>query len=208
MAKRAVLNLSLGVLLVASGLISVLAQSGAGQDDPVDPRAQSAEYARQLSSFDPMERQTGAEGLARLAAVDQKKLVSGYALQEKNKKVKLALNWALYRMGKSEALFEVVRDLDTARRDQATDYLTHLESPQPLYLFLPQDTTSSKAKERLLEVLGKIGDAETLDQIKPFTDSFDPKLSQAAQFATNQIQHRLDLPATDQKARPRVVGRP
>jgi hypothetical protein len=178
------------------------------QDNAMDLRAQSAEYARQLSSFDPLERQAGAEGLARLVAVDQRKLVAGYALQEKNKKVRLALYWALYRLGKSEALFEVVRDLDSGRHDQAADYLIHLESPQPLYLFLPQDTTSSKLRARLLEVLGQIGDAETLNQIKPFTDSFDPSVSQAAQFASNQIQHRLDQPQGGVKARPRVVGKP
>jgi len=208
MQYRTLLKPCLCVLLVLSAALVATAQAPAAQDDPADTRVQSAEYARQLSSFDPMERQAGAEGLARLAAVDQKKLVAGYALQEKNKKVKLALNWALYRMGKSETLFEVVRDLDSTRHDQAAEYLTHLDSPQPLYLFLPQDTTSSKMKERLLEILGQIGDAETLVQIKPFTDSFDPKLSQAAQFASNQIQHRLDQPSTDMKSRPRVVGRP
>jgi HEAT repeat protein len=196
------------VLVVMAFAVTLTCPTTRAQDDAPDIRAQSAQYARQLSSFDPLERQAGAEGLARLVAVDQRKLVVGYAREEKNKKVRLALYWALYRLGKSEALFEVVRDLDSARHDQAADYLTHLESPQPLYLFLPQDTTSSKVKARLLEVLGQIGDAETLTQIKPFTDSFDPKVSQAAQFASNQIQHRLDQPQTDVKVRPRVVGKP
>ena len=171
-----------------------------------EPRADSSEYARQLSSFDPLVRQAGAEGLARLVALDQKKLVEGYLLEEKVKRVRLALNWALYRMGKSETLFQIVRDLDSPRHDQAADYLTHLESPQPLYVLLPQDNTPAKVRVRLLEVLGQIGDAETLKQIKPFTESFDPKISQAAQFASNQIQHRVDEPQSAVKTRPRVVG--
>jgi HEAT repeat protein len=176
------------------------------QEESSDTRALSAQYAKQLSSFDPLARREAAEGLARLVALDQKKLVEGYLLEEKDKRVRLALNWALYRMSKSEALFQIVRDLDSPRHDQAAGYLTHLESPQPLYLFLPQDNTPAKVKIRLLEVLGQIGDAETLNQIKPFTESFDPKISQAAQFATNQIQHRLSEPQPAVKTRPRVVG--
>jgi HEAT repeat protein len=176
------------------------------QDESTDTRALSAQYAKELSSFDPLARQTAAEGLARLVALDQKKLVEGYLLEEKDKRVRLALNWALYRMGKSETLFQIVRDLDSPRHDQAAGYLARLESPEPLYVFLPQDNTPAKVKMRLLEVLGQIGNAETLDQIKPFTESFDPKISQAAQFATNQIQHRLDQPQPAVKTRPRVVG--
>ena len=192
-------GLLLSVHLTVSARVSLL------QDES---RADSSQYARQLSSIDPLIRQAGAEGLARLVALDQKKLVEGYLLEEKDKRVRLALNWALYRMGKSETLFQIVRDLDSPRHDQAADYLTHLESPQPLYIFLPQDNTPAKTKVRLLEVLGQIGDAETLKQIKPFTESFDPKTSQAAQFATNQIQHRLDEPKPAVKTRPRIVGRP
>ena len=196
---------TIAILLVATW--GSLAQSQlSAPDESTDTRALSAQYAKQLSSFDPRARQEGAEGLARLVALDQKKLVEGYLLEEKDKRVRLALNWAVYRMGKSEALFQIVRDLDSPRHEQAASYLTHLESPQPLYLFLPQDNTPAKVKIRLLEVLGQIGNAETLNQIKPFTESFDPKISQAAQFATNQIQHRLSEPQPAVKTRPRVVG--
>jgi HEAT repeat protein len=196
---------AIAILLVATCGAMALAQSSA-QDESTDTRALSAQYAKQLSSFDPLARQAAAEGLARLVALDQKKLVEGYLLEEKDKRVRLALNWALYRMAKSETLFQIVRDLDSPRHDQAAGYLTRLESPEPLYVFLPQDNTPAKVKIRLLEVLGQIGDAETLNQIKPFTESFDPKISQAAQFATNQIQHRLSEPQPAVKTRPRVVG--
>ncbi len=193
------------IVLLFTFALAVNAQTSA-KDESSDTRALSAQYARQLSSFDPLARQEAAEGLARLVALDQKKLVESYLLEEKDKRVRLALNWAVYRMGKSEALFQIVRDLDSPRHDQAAGYLTHLERPQPLYLFLPQDNTPAKVKIRLLEVLGRIGDTETLNQIKPFTESFDPKISQAAQFATNQIQHRLSEPQPAVKTRPRVVG--
>src|ERR1041384_4124045 len=78
-------------------------------------------------------RQRSAEALARLAATDQRKLVEGYRLQEKNKDVRLALDWALYRMGRSEALYRIVDELDSGRQGQAIDYLSGLESPDLLY---------------------------------------------------------------------------
>src|SRR6185437_5946369 len=104
--------------------------------DGVDARSNPAEFAKQLGSSDPLLRQRCAEALARLAATDQLKLVEGYQLQETNKEVRLALDWALYRMGKAEALYRVVDDLDSGRQEQAVRYLAELESPDVLYPFL------------------------------------------------------------------------
>jgi len=83
--------------------------------DGVDARSNPAEFTKQLSSPDSNVRQRSAEALARLAATSERKLVEGYQLQEKNKEVRLALDWALYRMGRSEALYRIVRDLDSGR---------------------------------------------------------------------------------------------
>jgi HEAT repeat protein len=200
------LFISIIVALVAAGYAaSGYAQSRAG-DDASDSAASSAQFARQLSSSDPLTRQSAAEALARLAAVEQKKLVEGYVLEEKDKRVRLALSWALYRMGKSMMLFPIVRDLDSSRHDQAAGYLAQLESPEPLYPFLRQENMTAKVTARLLEVLGRVGDAETLTQIKPLAGSFDPRVSEAAQSATNMIQHRLDQPQQPVQTRPRVTG--
>jgi len=183
-----------------------LAQSSSStSDEASDVRAEGAQYARQLSSSAPFARQTAAEGLARLADVEQKKMVEGYLLQEKEKRVRLALNWALYRMGKAETLFQVVRDLDSGRHDQALEYLTQLDSPDPLYLFLIQDNTPLKVKLHIVEVLGDLGNAETVEKIKPFVDHYDPGVSAAAKTALAQIEHRLADSKTEGQTRPRVV---
>jgi len=183
-----------------------LAQSSSStSDEAPDVRAEGVQYARQLSSSAPFARQTAAEGLARLAAVEQKKIVEGYLLQEKEKRVRLALNWALYRMGKAETLFQVVRDLDSGRHDQALEYLTQLDSPDPLYLFLIQDNTPLKVKLHIVEVLGDLGNAETVEKIKPFVDHYDPGVSAAAKTALTQIEHRLADPKAEVQTRPRVV---
>jgi hypothetical protein len=70
---------------------------------------------RRLINRDAVERQRAAEELARLADPEPRNLVEGYRLQEKNARVRLALDWALYRMGKTEALFGVVQSLDSSR---------------------------------------------------------------------------------------------
>src|SRR3977135_3889295 len=114
------MNIGLRILafcLVSTLSLAVKAQSSAPDDGAT--QVDSAQYARRLSSSNAQTRQGAAEALGRLAAVEQKKLIEGYVLQEKDKRVRLALNWALYRMGKSQTLFAIVRDLDSSRRDQA-----------------------------------------------------------------------------------------
>ena len=102
------LRLAIGMLLLAMPF-TVSGQSGTLPQDGVDARVDSAQLAGQLGHVDPLVRQRAAEALAQLAAGDQKKVVEGYHLQEKNKEVRLALDWALYRMGKTETLFRIVR---------------------------------------------------------------------------------------------------
>src|SRR5215210_433522 len=123
-------------LIVIVLFVAVSAQAQQSPIDGVDARSNPAEVAKQLGSPDAHVRQRSAEALARLAATDQRKLVQGYQLQEKNREVRLALDWALYRMGRAEALYRIIDDLDSGRQDQAIGYLSELESPDVLYPFL------------------------------------------------------------------------
>ncbi|HEY0544927.1 MAG TPA: hypothetical protein VGC91_05975 [Pyrinomonadaceae bacterium] len=168
--------------------------------------AASAAAVRQLSDRDPLVRQRAAEVLAELSAVEQQRLVEGYRLQEKNDRVKLALDWALYRMGKRDALFGVMSGLRSdSRRAQAVGYLSQLPGAQPLLGFF--DHADNKTLVGLLEVMAKIGDAETLEFIKPHLSSLDPKVADAARFATREINARLAEPQPDTLTRPRQVGK-
>lgn len=179
----------LGLLLVLCTL-NVTAQT--------DPAATAA---KQLASRDADVRQKAAEELARLEATDQRRLIEGYRLQEKNSRVKLALDWALYRFGRKESLFPVVSALDTSRDEQALSYLNTLSDPEPLYLFLERMNGNTQVK--LLTVLAKIGDAGTLDKIQPYLKSFDPKIAAAARIAVQEIEQRLGQPPVDKSSRPR-----
>lgn len=201
-----ILWLAIGVFLLAVPF-TALGQTGTLPQDGVDARADSAEFAGQLGHVDPLVRQRAAEALARLAAGDQKKLVEGYHLQEKNKEVRLALDWALYRMGKAETLFRIVRELSSSRHDQSVGYLKQLDNANLLYLFLKQNRNSAKITVGLLEALAQLGDGETLEMIKPLRDSFTPGVAEAAEVAIEQIESRIAQTETTAPSRPRSVGK-
>lgn len=197
------------ITAVALTAISVLPIVNAlAREDERSDQPDSAVFAKQLASTDPAVRQKAAEELARLVALDQKKLVEGYLLQEKDKRVRLALSWALYRMGKSALLFQVVRDLDSGRHEQAVSYLSQLESADVLYEILKQEDTRPKVVVGLLQVIGRIGDEAALQQIKQFEESYDPNIADAAKESASLIQQRLGEAQPTTKTRPRKIEKP
>src|ERR1043165_8338039 len=198
------------IYAVIFGLLVVVSLSAQQAPiDGVDARSDPAEFAKQLGSADPLVRQRSAEALARLAATSQRKLVEGYQLEEKNKDVRLALDWALYRMGREEALYRIVDELDSGRQNQAVGYLSELESPDVLYPFLKRTTNARRINAGLLKALARIGDAQTLDLIKPFRESHQPYVAEAAEVAHDEIEKRLGEPAAGEtRVRPRTVEKP
>ena len=199
MTRKTVVTLALLSLLIPASFVRA-------QDEPSRaPGADSATVARRLSSKLPTERRAAAEELARLAAVEHRRLAEGYRAQEKDSRVKLALDWALYRMGKNETLFELVNALDEkGRAEQSVSYLKQLEGPDPLYVFLGH--VNGRTQARLLEVLASVGDRGTLEKIEPYTQSLDPLIADAAKFAEREINIRVEeTPAVEPK-RQRKVG--
>jgi hypothetical protein len=187
------------LLLAAAG---AAAQESAGESVA---RPDSAAVARRLSSRNPLERRGAAEELARAAAVEHRRLVEGYRVQEKDSKVKLALDWALYRMGRGESLFPLVEALDEKNlAEQSVGYLKQLETAAPLYIFL--ERVNGKTTVRLLEVLAHLGDRDTLERVKPFAASLDPAIADAAKFAEREITIRLEETPVIEPKRERKVG--
>jgi hypothetical protein len=193
------------VLFVLFVIGSVEAQTSI---DGVDARSNPADFTKQLGSADANVRRRSAEALARLVATDQRKLVEGYQLQESNKEVRLALDWALYRMGRAASLFRIVDELDSGRQEQAIGYLSELESPDVLYPFLKRTNNAPRINAGLLKALARIGDAQTLELIKPFRESHQQYVAEAAETAHDEIEKRLAEPASAQRARPRTVEKP
>jgi len=190
-------------VLTASALApaGTFAQEEAGSPARID----SATVARKLSSQNPFERRAAAEEIARLAAVEHRRLVEGYRAQEKDSRARLAMDWALYRVGKNESLFPLVRALDEKKlAGQSVSYLKQLESPAPLYVFLGH--VNGNTEIRLLEVLASVGDGDTLERIRPYTESTDPGIADAAKFAEREINLRLEEAPKVEPKRQRKVG--
>jgi len=196
---------TLAIVFVSSVATAVSGQSQTPIDG-IDARTNTAELAKQLSDADPNVRQRSAEALARLAAADQTKLVEGYYLQEKNKEVRLAMDWALYRFGKSQSLFRIVHDLDSGRQEQAIGYLSKLESPDVLYPFLKKPNNAPRVNVGVLKALALIGNAQTIEVIKPYLESVQPYVAEAAENATDEINKRIGEGESGvSRSRPRVA---
>ncbi len=200
------LRCMLAVAFVAGVANTVSAQAVTTDDESVDARTDTRLLATRLGDRDPSTRRKAAEALAKLAAVDQKKMIEGYRLQEKDKQVRLALDWALYRIGKSEALYQVVLELDSDRHEQAVGYLSQIDSPELLHEFLARERSKPKVIAGIIEVLTVIGDNESLELIKPLRDSLAPGVAAAAESAVEQIEKRLAASSNaSTPTRPRVV---
>ncbi|HEX8457966.1 MAG TPA: hypothetical protein VF656_11765 [Pyrinomonadaceae bacterium] len=203
LTRNALLHSAFAVLLIFNAGFALSPQAPNATSTQADVQA----LMRRLTDRDALTRQRAAEDLARLAPPAERKLVEGYRLQEKNARVRLALDWALYRMGKTSALFAVVRDLDSNRWNQSEAYLGQLETPEPLYNLLPQVNGNTQIK--LLEALARTGNAGTLAVVEPYASSVDPKIADAARFATREITRRLNAPAPpDAKTRTRQTNNP
>ncbi|MCP9495803.1 MAG: hypothetical protein MSG64_15250 [Pyrinomonadaceae bacterium MAG19_C2-C3] len=171
--------------------------------------ASPRQYVLELAAPNPVLRLRAAENLARVAAVDERRIVEGYRLQEKDKRVQLALDWALYRFGDETKLFRIVSALDsTAFRSQSIAYLSQLDAPEPLYMFL--GSPKRNVRIGILDALGNIGNAGTFPQVAPLTQASDKRTAEAANAATKRITERLETETRDSQnptqTRPRQTG--
>lgn len=200
-------RINLRILLAACLMSCALCLASAAQErEETAVREDVSVVTRDLTNRDPLVRQRAAEELARLAATEQRRLLEGYRLQEPDKRVRLALDWALYRTGKESALYTLVQALDSAKLyTQAQGYLSELEGPQSLYKFLAA-APNGIAQIRLLEIFARNGDAGTLEIVQPYESSLDPKIADAARFATREINLRLAQTPPTINTRPRQTG--
>jgi HEAT repeat protein len=159
-------------------------------------------FAENITNVDDDRRQHAVEGLARIAKPQYLDQISRLILTEDNGDVKLAKHWALYRMGAPQHLIYIVRKLDTDQADQARGYL--LES-NPVDLYVHVHSSSKEIRQGVIEVLGRIGDAETVKELEPVVRTSSPATADAATVAIKRIEWRM---AGRPRASDEVMGRP
>ncbi len=143
-----------------------------------------------LDSREAKERELAAEGLARLDYDP-----SSFAIRidrEDDDGVRLAQAFALVRSGQSAFVDMLVRALDTRRWPQAEAYLYELgrfeNRIELIYLHLRNP--DADVRERLVRVLGRIGNPEARPHVEPLTMDRDADVAAAAVAALRQLVDR------------------
>lgn len=128
-----------------------------------------------------------AEGLGRTGESSHLTEVGRRYLQEESSKVKLAMSFALYQLGREDHLIDLVGRLD---KDQAYYYLLELNSReiQELYPYLRSEKQAIRI--RLLEIIGLRGDPSAVPIIQGMMTGSDPELVAAANLAMRRLQSR------------------
>ena len=132
-------------------------------------------------------RRYGAEGLGRMADSSVTLDVAKKYLREDSGNVRLAMGFALFRMGREEHLVELV---DKVGDDQAYFYLLEFEPAEvaKLYPYLSNEKASTQT--RLLDVIGMRGDMSALSIVQPMVESKDENVVSAANLAIRRLRGR------------------
>lgn len=154
-----------------------------------EPDAQSL-FVPLLESSEDKERELAAEGLARLDYD-----ASGFAgrmEEEDDANVRLAMAFALVRSGQTSFMQMLVDALDTRRSTQAEVYLYELGrfEGQIVQIYPHLRNPDSDIRERLLGVLGRIGNPAARPYIEPLTDDRDNDVAGAAVAALRRLVGR------------------
>ena len=168
-------------------------------------------FVENMTDKDADRRQYAIEGLARIADPRYEDQISRLVLTEKNNDVKLAEYWALYRMGSVTNIQFVVRKLDTDQEDQARAYLMEATSPADLFPYVR--SSSKEVSQKVIEILGRIGDQETIKELEPVVRTSSASTSDIATVAIKRIEWRMSGrpragDSVMQRERPRRASNP
>jgi HEAT repeat protein len=153
-----------------------------------DPQAEQV-FVENLDDKDSDRRQYAVEGLARIAEPRYKDQISRMILTEHNGDLKLAEYWAMYKMGDRGELQQVVRKLDSSQSEQAKQYAAEVNSPSDLYPYV--DSSSKTIRLAVIQILGRIGDRESISVLKPVASASGHSAADAATDAIKSIEFRL-----------------
>lgn len=153
-----------------------------------DPRSEKI-FQDNLSVQDNDRKQYAVEGLGRMADKQYMDQLADLSKREDHTDVRLAAFWASYKLGYASNLQYVVNKLDTDQHEQARNYLLEVNSPADLFPFIQSSNT--KIRQRVIEVLGRIGDQQTIQELEPVMKSSNAETADIATLAIKRIEWRL-----------------
>lgn len=168
-------------------------------------------FVENMTDNDADRRQYAIEGLARIADPRYQDQLSRLVLTEKHNDVRLAEYWALYKMGGTTHIQYIVRNLETDQEEQARAYLMEATSPADLFPYIR--SSSKEVRQKVIEILGRIGDQETVKELEPIVRTSSASTADTATVAIKRIEWRISgrPRASDsvlQRERPRRATNP
>ena len=156
-----------------------------------DPSA-SPLFTKEKQNQDDALRLHAVEGLARLGNRDMVSEVSRDWLHESIPRIKTAMAYGLFRMGRREFLDEVVNSLGSSKTDEeAHMFLLELKADELPELYAEVKNNNVNVREGLAEVLGLIGDERALPVLQSLTRDGRGQIASLANQATRNINSRL-----------------
>lgn len=153
-----------------------------------DERAEQV-FVENMGDRNSNRRQYAFEGLARIGESRYLDQISRLILTEGDSDVKLAQHWALYRMGSRPNIQYLVRKLDTDQEEQVRQYLMETEEPADLYPYIR--ASNRTVRRKVIDILGRIGDRSTIDELQPVVQSSGAVISDDATLAIKRIEWRM-----------------
>ncbi|MGH9341485.1 MAG: HEAT repeat domain-containing protein [Acidobacteriota bacterium] len=136
-------------------------------------------------------RRYGAEGLGRAGDATVITRVARKYLREKSAAARLAMSFALYRLGREEHLLELIDNLTSG--DQAFYYMLEFSPQEVAGLYSHIRVEPAAVKIRLLEVAGLKGDESALPLFEQMTQSENVDVVSAANLGIRRVRGRYDL---------------
>jgi HEAT repeat protein len=180
-AVQTVKNVFLPITPRDKAALSALAMIG-------DDRAEQV-FLENLTDKNAERRQFAVEGLARIGDTKYADQISRLILTEKDSDVKLAENWALYKLGQRDQIKNIVPKLYSGQDGQAYAYLMEIEQISDLYPYAR--SSQIEVRRKVIEILGKIGDKSTIAELEPVATSAGAETADTATVAIKRIEWRI-----------------
>lgn len=142
-----------------------------------------------LQDNDTLMRRYAIEGIGRIGLKSYTDNLERDFLREKNKEIKLALSFTLFKLGRNAYLDNLVREMDKeAYEDLVHGYFVELgdQAVTPLAGYIkPAD---KKFKILLMQTLGAMGANSAIQYLEPYLKDPDVDVAQAATDAIRELK--------------------
>lgn len=133
-------------------------------------------------------RRYGAEGLGRIGDQSVVQNVATLYMREGSGSVKLAMSFALFKLGRGEHLIELVQNI---KNDQAYYYLMEMGPAEIAQLYPYVRMEKNPTKARLLDIIGMKGDSSGIAVAEEFATHENSDVASAANLAIRRLRARF-----------------